>query len=127
MTGGDQDIVDVLVVDDEVEVRRSFAEILRTAGYVLAEVEDGFAALESLHSATVRMMVLDMNMPVLDGLKLLNQLDDPPPVVLVTAEEYDTMAMTSRSNVLSWLQKPALPAELLSAVEPAITGRTETK
>lgn len=125
MSGGMQDGVDVLVVDDDEDIRSSYAEILRGAGYTVAEAADGFVALEHLWSAPVRAMVLDAVMPVLDGLQLLDRLDDPPPVVLVTAREYDKAIMARRSKISLYLQKPISPRILLEALERAISGKAE--
>jgi len=119
MTGGNRGIIDVLVVDDEADIRATFAEILRNAGYEVAEAEDGFVALECLRSATVAVMVLDVNMPVLDGRQLLDQIDDPPPVILVTSCDQDEV-IGFQSKIPLYLQKPVRPKALLEAVEQAI-------
>jgi CheY-like chemotaxis protein len=125
MTGGDRGNIHVLVVDDEADIRATFAEILRSAGYQVTEAEDGFVALERLRSASVAVMVLDLNMPVLDGWQLLDQLDDPPPVILVTAHDHGEV-MGFESKIGLYLQKPVRPESLLDAVVDAIKGRAET-
>jgi len=126
MTGGDREIIDVLVVDDETGIRATFAEILRSAGYKVAEAEDGFVALERLRSATVAVMVLDLNMPVLDGWQLLDQLDDPPPVVLVSSRNRGEV-QGFQSKISLYLQKPVRPDSLLEAVGEAMRGGAGTK
>lgn len=118
------DAVDVLVVEDDAGIRTSFAAILRGAGYKVAEAEDGLVALEQLRSRRVGAVVLDVLMPGLDGLDLLDKLDDPPPVVLVTAHDYDPEVMARRSKVSLYLQKPVPPANLLEAVAQAISARS---
>ena len=109
----------VLVVDDDEDVRSSFAEILRTAGYSVVEARDGFEALEHLRSSPVAALVLDILMPRLSGLELLDRLDDPPPVLLLTARDYDVYVTGRRSKVYMYLQKPVPPRELLRAVARA--------
>ena len=69
----------VLVVDDDIDVRSSCAEVLRTADYVVQEAADGFAAIEHLRSGNIGAVLLDLNMPGLDGLSLLDQFDQLPP------------------------------------------------
>lgn len=123
MSGGIPDGVDILVVEDDEDIRTSYAEILRGAGYIVAEAEDGFVALERLRSTPVRAMVLDVAMPVFDGLKLLDKLDNPPPVVLVTARQYDSEVISRRSKISFYLQKPVSPGVLLEVLEQAISGR----
>lgn len=51
-------------------------------------------------------MILDRFMPGLSGLWLLDQLDDPPPVLLVTAHDYDTEVWARRDTIFLYLQKP---------------------
>jgi CheY-like chemotaxis protein len=113
----------VLVVDDNDAVRGSFAEVLRTAGYAVQEAEDGFAALEWLRSSDVGAIFLDVYMPGLGGLELLDVLDDPPPVALLTEHEYDPEVISRRSKVAMFLQKPVPPVVLLAAAA-RMFGRT---
>jgi CheY-like chemotaxis protein len=113
----------VLVVDDNDAVRGSFAEVLRTAGYEVKEAEDGFAALEWLRSTDMGAIFLDVYMPGLGGLELLDVLDDPPPVALLTEHEYDPEVISRRSKVAMFLQKPVPPAVLLAAAA-RMFGRT---
>lgn len=112
--------VDVLVVDDDAGVRTSFGTILRDAGYSVEEAEDGFVALQRLRAMRVGMVLLDVRMPVLDGLHVLDELEDPPPVVLMTAHEYDADVMARRSKVTLYIQKPVPPRDLLAAVAKAL-------
>ena len=51
---------DVLVVDDDADVRWTVVEILRSAGFTVAEAEDGEVALDLLNSGRYRMVLLDM-------------------------------------------------------------------
>jgi DNA-binding response OmpR family regulator len=106
----------VLVVEDDDDVRRSCAEILRTAGYEVIEAEDGVSALEQLKSSRVGAVLLDLLMPGLDGLSLLDEIDDPPPVALLTAHAYDDAIVLHRSKVTLYIQKPAAPLVLINAV-----------
>jgi CheY-like chemotaxis protein len=119
--GGKPGYVDVLVVDDDDCVRALFVKILCRAGYSVAEAEDSFVALEHLRSTPVAAMVLDVAMPGLDGLGLLDKLDDPPAVVMVSASDYDDEIMARRDKVSLYLQKPVHPAALLEALAQAIS------
>lgn len=108
--------VDVLVVDDDEAVRSSFAEILRQNGMSTAEAADGLGALEHLAASQVGIVVLDVCMPKLSGLQLLDLLDEPPPVVLVTGEVHND-EITSRQQKITWfLTKPVAPRELVVIV-----------
>jgi CheY-like chemotaxis protein len=113
----------VLVVDDDSDVRRSCAEVLRTAGYQVVEAENGLAALEHLKSSEVDAVLLDIFMPGLDGLSMLDDIEDPPPVALLTAHVYDEEIMTRRSKVAMYIQKPIAPLALLEALAQMLPRR----
>jgi DNA-binding response OmpR family regulator len=112
----------VLVVDDDRDVRGSCAEVLRTAGYRVVEAGDGVAALELLRSSEIGAVLLDIFMPGLDGLSLLDQIEDPPPVALLTAHAYDEAVVVRRSKIAMYMQKPINPPALLEAVAQMFTG-----
>ena len=84
----------VLVVEDDVYIRESLAHLLREEGYTVYEAPDGRPALERLHRSTERMVVLlDLNMPGMDGRQLLEAvaahdvLATRHAFILVTANE----------------------------------------
>ena len=112
--------VDVLVVDDDEDVRTSTGEILSSSGYSVVEAADGQEALEMLGEMDVGVMVLDVQMPRLDGLALLDRLDDPPPTVVLSAYDYDKGPRSREAKILLRLEKPTSPAELLLTIASAI-------
>lgn len=112
--------LDVLVVDDDPVIRRSFGDVLRQAGYEVVEAEDGFAALHQLRTNNVGAMVLEVTMPTLDGLHLLDLMDDPPPVVLVSAQDWNDDIAARKGKIFFFAQKPVSPVVLLAAVELAV-------
>lgn len=123
---GSNETLDVLVVDDEDSVRSSICEILGTAGLTTGEASDGEVALEKLRSGLFSAMVVDVRMPRLDGLALLQRLSSPPPTILVSAYAIgpDVRELLA-GKVLAYLQKPFRPEELLKAVASAL-GRPES-
>jgi DNA-binding NtrC family response regulator len=110
----------VLVVDDEEAVRTSVAAILRGDGYHVIEAEDGERALQMLDDNDVQVVVLDVRMPRLDGIGVLDALEEPPAVVLMSAH---ALAAEVRARVapkvVSFLQKPVPPRLLLDEVAEA--------
>ncbi len=112
----------MLLVDDDSDVRYSCAEILRSAGYRVVEAGDGRTALELLKSSDVGAVLLDVFMPGLDGLSLLDLLENPPPVALLTAHAYDEAIVVRRSKVATYIQKPVDPPALLDAVSRLMAG-----
>lgn len=113
--------VDVLVVDDHEAIRTSVAELLRTAGYSVIEAKDGEQALQALSDHTVGAMVLDLRMPGVDGLKVLETVADPPPVIITSAFtlELDEHQRVDEKIFLQ-LVKPFHPRRLIEAVASAI-------
>lgn len=117
------EFVDVLVVDDNEDVRTSCASILSGAGYSVGTAANGAVALQFLKSTDTGVVLLDLKMPVLDGYRVLDLLDEPPPVVLLTARNYDSEVVARRDKVFLYLQKPIHPNDLLEAVALALVGR----
>lgn len=113
--------LDVLVVDDDAAVRTSFAMILRMAGYEVGEAENGAVALAILSSTRVGTIVLDVRMPQLDGLRFLDAMTDPPPVVLLTSHVFDADVMARGSKIFAYAQKPIPPGDLLDLVARALS------
>lgn len=112
---------DVLVVEDEPDLRSSVAEILRRAGYEVEEAADGVEALALLATRSVGAMLLDLRMPRCGGMAVLDALVDPPPVVVVSAHDLEEAERVRlRSKVMAVLKKPVPPAELLEWVAAAL-------
>ncbi|WP_020502612.1 response regulator transcription factor [Sciscionella marina] len=79
----------VLVVDDEAAVRESIARGLRFDGYEVTVATNGLAALDSMHANRPDVVVLDVMMPVLDGLETCRRLranGSRTPVLMLTAK-----------------------------------------
>ena len=64
----------ILIADDDPHIRQLLAFALEKAGYEVVEAEDGEAALERAQSAAPDLLVLDLNMPRLNGLDVCRQL-----------------------------------------------------
>lgn len=117
---------DVLVVDDEPDVRSSVADIFRDAGYEVEEASDGNEALDVLRLRQVGAVILDMVMPRCDGMAVMDALDDPPPVLIVSAHRIEVAVRTKLGGkVVDFLEKPVRPEELLARVAGLVGGRTE--
>lgn len=114
-------LADVLVVDDEEPVRTSVAEILRSAGYSVVEAADGQDALDLLESGSVTVLLLDIRMPRRTGIEVLQALDSPPNVILMSAYRFEGEDKRSVGHkVFSHLMKPVAPRQLLDEVRAAI-------
>jgi CheY-like chemotaxis protein len=114
-------LADILVVDDEEPIRTSVAEILRTSGYSVLEAEDGQAALDVLASGSVGVLILDIRMPRRTGIEVLQELDHPPHVILMSAFQFGGEDERNVGHkVFSHLVKPVAPRRLLQEVEAAM-------
>ncbi|MBX3192053.1 MAG: response regulator [Labilithrix sp.] len=113
--------VDVLVVDDDYDIRDTMQEVLAEHGLRVAAVPDGHQALAWLRAnAPPRMILLDLMMPNCDGATFrAEQLAEPDlrhiPVVLVTADRHPD-AIGKKLAVDGWLTKPVDLATLLATV-----------
>jgi len=118
-------LADVLVVDDEEPIRTSVAQILRSAGYSVAEAADGQDALDMLESGSVSVLLLDIRMPRRTGIEVLQALDSPPNVILMSAYRFEGEDKRSVGHkVFSHLMKPVAPRQLLDEVRAAIDRET---
>ena len=113
----------VLVCDDDEGVRSTVAEILRRAGYRVLEAQDGEMALEMLGQEHVSALILDIRMPRRDGVALLDALESPPAVLLVSAFSVEP-AVRARigPKVFRYLRKPVQPERLLDILAAAVHG-----
>ena len=80
----------IMIVDDEPGVRALLRDTLSIAGFEVVEANDGMAALTLLRSNKPVLMVIDINMPLMDGFELVERMrstNDLTPVLMLTARE----------------------------------------
>ena len=112
----------VLVVDDDENIRRSSAAILRTAGYTTLEAADGEDAYDFLTNMRFQALVLDLKMPRCDGVTLLARLKEPPPVVILSGDPLAEDEADNLTCLITQLRKPVSPYSLLDAVNVAVNA-----
>jgi two-component system chemotaxis response regulator CheY len=101
-----------LVVDDSRVVRKVARRILEANGFAVREAEDGQQALETCRQAMPDCVLLDWNMPVLDGISFLRNLraefgPDKPPVVFCTTEnDMDHISQAISAGAQEYIMKP---------------------
>lgn len=117
----------LLVVDDEPVARQSLSDILRLEGYGVFSVPNGQAAVEYVRTHTVDIMVVDLRMPGMDGLEVIqvvNQTSPDTEVILLTAyASTETAIQALRLRIHDYLQKPALPAQIVASVKRGLARR----
>ena len=118
----------ILIIDDEANCRLGFRVTLEAAGYEVTEAEDGEEALESLRADPADLVILDLQMPLLDGVETLQCLRDEGievPVVVITAHGSGPRArQATKLGAIDVLPKPVKPAALRQAVFVAPMGAT---
>ena len=118
----------VLLVDDEDSLRKVIRELLERDGYVVAEARDGAQALDQIDRVGPDIIVLDLNMPGLDGYGVLSHLRSRPatadiPVIVLTAKgDEDNEVRVFELGADDFLTKP-FRARALSARLEAVLGR----
>jgi two-component system response regulator MprA len=118
----------VLVVDDDHDVRESLSRALGYAGYEVATAANGVDALRSVARAPVDLIILDVLMPMLDGLGACRSLrdrgDDTPVLVLTARDAVDDRVAGLDAGADDYLVKPFALRELLARVN-ALLRRTQ--
>jgi len=118
----------VLVADDQELVRAGFCVILEAAGFCVAgEAADGVAAVTMAVSAQPDVVLMDIRMPVMDGLEATRRIladgaGAPKVVILTTFDLDDYVYEALRAGASGFLLKDAPRADLISAVRVAAAG-----
>jgi DNA-binding NarL/FixJ family response regulator len=120
--------VRVLLVDDQALVRAGLRLVLESAAdvEVVGEAEDGAAGVEAAARLAPDVVLMDVRMPVLDGVEATRQvvaLPDPPRVVVLTTFDLDEHVDDAlRAGASGFLLKDARPEQLVAAVLAAAAG-----
>lgn len=111
----------ILLVEDNADLRHIFRTALLFEGFGVQEAADGYEALRLLDQGAVRLVVLDLRLPHLDGVTVLKELESKKrlPVVVVTASDADV----SRFDVECVLKKPVTPDTLVATVKRCLATR----
>jgi CheY-like chemotaxis protein len=118
----------VLLVDDEDQLRRVMKDLLEREGYIVAEARDGVQALDQVDQFGPDVIVLDLNLPGLDGYGVLSHLRSRPatqdvPVVVLTAKgDEDNEVRVFELGADDFLTKP-FRARALSARLDVVLNR----
>lgn len=130
---GAEEFRTVLVVDDSTAIRQILSRQLREGGYRVRQAADGAEALEMCHTERPDLVLLDVDMPVLDGLATLRQMKADPelartPVLFLTARTTATdVAEGLGLGAQDYLRKPCEPAELLARVSVAMAANQQER
>lgn len=118
----------ILVVDDELVARQSLTDILKLEGYNVASAPNGQAAVEYVRTHPIDLMIVDLRMPGMDGLEVVqvvNQIAPDTEVILLTAfGSTETAIQALRLRIHDYLLKPASPVQIIATVKKGIARRS---
>jgi DNA-binding response OmpR family regulator len=117
----------ILVVDDEPVARQSLTDILRLEGYTVNSVPNGQSAVEYVRTHPVELMIVDLRMPGMDGLEVVqvvNQISPETEVILLTAfGSTESAVQALRLRIHDYLLKPAPPVQVVNSVKKGLSRR----
>ncbi len=124
--GGERMKKRIVIADDEPITRMDFSELLKEAGYdVVGEASDGFDAVELCRKQKPDLVLMDVKMPLLDGLKaskIIGQENLAGSVVLITAYSgKEFIDQAKEAGVMGYIVKPVDEKSLLPTIEVAIS------
>jgi chemosensory pili system protein ChpA (sensor histidine kinase/response regulator) len=122
----DSSIPNIMIVDDSLSVRKSLSLLVEDAGFEVLLAKDGVEAIEIMSQTQPNVMLVDMEMPRMNGLELTahvraNQITQNIPIFMITSrttEKHKEQAKTAGVN--AYLTKPYQDTELLDLIEKAL-------
>ncbi len=121
----------ILIAEDESIIRMDFKAMLENHGYkVVAEANDGEKAIELAFEHRPDLILMDIKMPKVDGLKaskIIGEQLDLPIIIITAYSQKEFVEKAQQDNVVSYLVKPIVEANLIPAVEVAIHQFNKTK
>lgn len=118
----------VILADDHTMLAEAFRKLLEPHCNVVATVSDGRALLDAATTLTPDIILVDIGMPLLNGLEAARQLKSKMPtvkVIFLTMQEDPDLAIAAmRSGASGYLLKTSAPSELIHAIQEALKGRS---
>lgn len=115
----------ILLADDEALIRLDLREMLTEAGHeIVGEAANGQEAVQLAQELHPDIVIMDVKMPVMDGLTAAQQITEAEiaPVLLLTAySQQDIVARATEAGVIAYLVKPVREQQLFPAVEVAVS------
>ena len=121
--------VRILVAEDETIIRLDLIEMLTEAGYeVVAHAENGAVAIEMAKLHKPDLAILDVKMPLVDGITAAQQIIEIAPVLMLTAFSQRELVERARdAGVMAYVVKPFSINDLIPAIEIAISRHKQMK
>jgi len=119
----------ILVAEDETLIRMDLVEMLREAGYdVVGAASDGREAIELAESLKPDLAILDVKMPILDGISAAEKIIEVSPVLMLTAfSQKDLVERARDAGAMAYVVKPFTINDLVPAIEISISRHRQMK
>jgi two-component system, response regulator PdtaR len=121
--------VRIVVAEDEALIRMDLVEMLNEAGYeVLAQAADGLQAIDLVKEYKPDLAILDVKMPILDGISAAKEIISYCPVLMLTAFSQRELVDRARdAGVMAYVLKPFTINDLIPAIEIAISRHLQMR
>lgn len=122
----------VLIVDDAVTIRRYHRAHVESAGYEVEEALNGVDAMERVMAHHFDLVLVDINMPIMDGYRFLEQLRSHPdlchlPAIMISTESKSSRkAQTLTAGANLYLEKPVQPETLKRCLHLMTSARADS-
>jgi two-component system chemotaxis response regulator CheY len=113
----------IMTVDDSTSIRQMVSFTLTQAGYQVVEAVDGRDAVAKLATATVDMIITDLNMPNMNGVELIRAVRSQGkfkfiPILMLTTESNDSKKMEGKAaGATGWIVKPFNATQLIDVIK----------
>jgi two-component system, chemotaxis family, chemotaxis protein CheY len=118
----------ILIVDDSPTIRKLIGYVLKRKDYITEEAEDGMDAMEKMSNSDIDLVIVDLNMPNMDGISFVKNLRnsyynlDLPVIMLTTTQDIDLKKEAYGAGINLFLNKPVEPDVLLYKIESLLGG-----
>ncbi|MDR0790466.1 MAG: sigma-54 dependent transcriptional regulator [Bacteroidales bacterium] len=114
----------ILVIDDQQPIRRTLKEILEYENYAVEEATDGEEGVKKIKSEQYDLVLCDIKMPKMDGLEVLQAIDNKPPIVMISGHgDIETAVQCMKQGAVDYIEKPLDLNKLLATISKALTNR----
>ncbi|RPI74914.1 MAG: response regulator [Desulfobacteraceae bacterium] len=113
----------IMTVDDSTSIRQMVSFTLHEAGYGVVEASDGQDALNKLKANPVDMLLVDLNMPNMNGIDLIRNVRALAqfkfiPIIMLTTESQDNKKQEGKAaGATGWIVKPFQPEQLINVIK----------
>lgn len=113
----------ILVVDNEINVRTVFSDILKKEGYCVRGAKNGYEAIKAVDEESFDLVLIDLGMPQMNGIETLENIKKRKPQlqVIIYAEygSITTAVESIRKGAVDYLNEPFSPRELKLSIKKA--------